>query len=190
MDVTALAKEAKQQNIIDMAIGYTAMIPFFREHSDDSIRKKITDLLGRLDRIWKIEDFIQIHREFCQWFVNTIRLAENGEPAAYGHAAKFLDCTLKVYVYYCRMPDTEKAAFLMPILNGIIDTPILRYLFKKLEDIYSKSYPPHYLWTIEIINMEDYDLLQKIIRQDIRDSFGNNILPVQYDEIMGRSLYQ
>ena len=76
----------------------------------------------------------------------------------------------------------------MPRLNGAIDTPILRYLFKKLEDIYRESYPPHYLWTIKMIEKEDYDLLQKVIRQDIRDSFDDNILPVQYDDIMGRRL--
>ena len=59
---------------------------------------------------------------------------------------------------------------------------------EKLEDIYRKSYPPHYLWTIKMIDKEDYDLLQRVIRQDIRDSFDDNILPVQYDEIIGRRL--
>ena len=73
---------------------------------------------------------------------------------------------------------------------GAIDTPILRHLFKRLENIYGKPYPPHYLWTIKMINKEDYDLLQKIIRQDIRDSFDDNTLPVQYDDIMGRRLNQ
>ena len=76
----------------------------------------------------------------------------------------------------------------MPRLNGAIDTPILRHLFKKLEDIYRKPYPPHYVWTIKMVDREDYDLLQKVIRQDIRDSFDDNILPVQYDEIMGQRL--
>ena len=76
----------------------------------------------------------------------------------------------------------------MPRLNGAIDTPILRHLFKKLEDMYGRSYSPHYLWTIKMIDKENYDLLQKVIRQDIRDSFDNNILPVQYDEIVGRDL--
>jgi hypothetical protein len=86
------------------------------------------------------------------------------------------------------MPSPANAESLMPRLNGAIDTPILRHLFKKLGDIYRKSYPPRYLWTIEIIDKEDYDLLQKIIRQDIKDSFEDNILPVQYDDIMGRRL--
>jgi hypothetical protein len=36
-----------------------------------------------------------------------------------------------------------------------------------------------------MIDRENYDLLQKVIRQDIRDSFNDNILPVQYDDIMG-----
>jgi len=39
-----------------------------------------------------------------------------------------------------------------------------------------------------MIDKEDYDLLQKVIRQDIKDSFDDNILPVQYDDIMGRRL--
>ena len=50
MDITKLAKEAKQQNIIDMAIGYTAMMPFFQERSNDLIKEKLTDLF-LLDKI-------------------------------------------------------------------------------------------------------------------------------------------
>jgi hypothetical protein len=86
------------------------------------------------------------------------------------------------------MPSPAKAESLIPRLNGAIDTPILRHLFKKLEDIYRKSYPPRYLWKIEMIDKEDYDLLQKVLRQDIRDSFKYEISPVQYDDIMGRRL--
>ena len=48
--------------------------------------------------------------------------------------------------------------------------------------------PPHYSWTMKLINKEDYDLLQKVIRQDIRDSFNDDILPMQYDDIMWRRL--
>jgi len=39
-----------------------------------------------------------------------------------------------------------------------------------------------------MIDKKDYDLLQKVIRQDIKDSFDDNISPVQYDDIMGRRL--
>ncbi|MGD9076463.1 MAG: hypothetical protein PVJ69_14695 [Desulfobacteraceae bacterium] len=188
MDALELAREAKKQNIIDMAVGFTVMMPLFQERSADLIKEKLAGLFEGLDRISSDQDFSKMHRDFCQWFVKTIRLAKTEEHPSYGHAAKVLDLALKVYVYYCKMPSPAKAESLMPRLNGAIDTPILRHLFKNLEDIYRKSYPPHYLWTIKMIDKEDYDLLQKVIRQDIRDSFGDNILPVQYDEIMGRRL--
>jgi hypothetical protein len=188
MDALELAEKAKKQNIIDMAVGFTAMMPLFQESSADLIKEKLTDLFEGLDRISSDQDFSKMHRDFCKWFVKTIRLAKTEEPSSYGHAAKVLDLALKVYVYYCKMPSPAKAESLVPRLNGAIDTPILRHLFKKMEDIYGKSFPPHYLWTIKMIDKEGYDLLQKVIRQDIRDSFKDKLSPVQYDDIMGRRL--
>jgi len=185
MDALELAKQAKKENIIDMAVGFARMVPLFQEGSADLIKGKLAGLFERLD-ISSEEDFSKMHREFCQWFVKTIRLAKSEQPSSYGHAAKVLDLALKVYVYYCKMPSPAKAEFLIPMLNGVIDTHILRYLYGKLEDIKGKPYPPHYSWTIKVINKEDYDLLQKVIRQDIRDSFKDDILPVQYDDIMWR----
>ena len=190
MDTLKLAEQAKKQNIIDMAVGFTAMMPLFQERSADLIKERLTDLFEGVDRIGSDQDFSKMHRDFCQWFIKTIRLAKTEEPSSYGQAAKVLDLALKVYVYYCKMPSPAKAESLIPRLNGVIDTPILRILYKKLEDIYRKSYPPHYLWTIKMIDREDYDLLQKVIRQDIWDSFNDNIFPVQYDEIVGRRLDQ
>ena len=185
MDPLELAEKARKQNIIDMAVEFTAMMPLFQEHSADLIKEKLADLFEGLDRISSDKDFSRMHGNFCQWFVKMIRLAKTEEPSSYGHAAKVLDLALKVYVYYCKMPSPAKAESLMPRLNGAIDTPILRHLFKKLENIYRKSYPPHYLWTIKMVNEEDYDLLQKVIRQDIRDTFKDKLLPVQYDDIVG-----
>ena len=72
MDAVETAQEAKQQNIIDMAIVFTAMIPFFQEHSADLIKEKLTVLFGVIDRIRTEEDFSKIHRDFCRWFVRTI----------------------------------------------------------------------------------------------------------------------
>jgi hypothetical protein len=187
MDALELAKQAKKQNIIDMAVGFTGLMRLFQEHSGGLIREKLADLFEGLDRVSSDQDFSKMHRGFCQWFVKTIGLAKTEEPASYGHAAKVLDLALKVYVYYCNMPSPAKAESLIPRLNGTVGTRILRHLFKKLEDIYGKSYPPH-LWTIKMINKEDYDLLQKVIRQDIRDSFDDTIWPVQYDDIMWRRL--
>jgi len=188
MDALELAEKAKKQNIVDMAVGFTAMMPLFQEGSAHLIKEKLADLFEGLDRISSDQEFNKMHGDFCQWFVKTIRLAKTEEPSSYGHAAKVLDLALKVYVYYCKMPGPAKAESLVPRLNGAIDTPILRYLFKRMEDIYGKTYPPHYLWTIKMIDKEDYDLLQKVIRQDIRDSFKDKLWSVQYDDIMWRRL--
>jgi len=188
MDVLELAEQAKKRNIIDMAVGFAGMMPLFQERSADLIKEKLTETFEGLERIVLDEEFNKMHRAFCQWFVKTIKLAKTEEPSSYGHAAKVIDLALKVCVYYCKMPNPEKAESLTPRLNGVIDTPILRHLFKRLEDIYGKPSPPHYLWTIKMISKEDYDLLQKALRQDIRDSFNDKISPVQYDDIMGRRL--
>jgi hypothetical protein len=187
MDALELAEQAKKQNIIDMAVGFTGLMRLFQEGSADLIKEKLKELFEGLDRISSDQDFSKMHRGFCQWFVKTIRLAKTEEPPSYGHAAKVLDLALKVYVYYCNMPSPAKAESLVPRLNGTIGTRILRHLFKKLEDIYGKSYSAH-LWAIKMINKEDYDLLQKVIRQDIRDSFDDTISPVQYDDVMWRRL--
>jgi hypothetical protein len=188
MGVLELAEQAKKRTIIDMAVGFAGMMPLFQERSADRIKEKLTETFDGLERIGSDAEFNKMHRAFCRWFVKTIRLAKTEEPSSYGHAAKVLDLALKVYVYYCKMPSAAKAVLLAPRLNGVIDTPILRHLFKRLEDIYGKSAPPHYLWTIGMINEEDYDLLQKALRQEIRDSFDDRISPVQYDDIMGPRL--
>jgi len=188
MDTEGLAEQAKKRNVIDMAFGFAGMMPLFQEGSAGLIKEKLADLFEGLDRIHSDQDFSMLHREFCQWFMRTINFAKIEGPPSYGHAAKLLDIVLKVYVYYCKLPSPAKADSLIPRLNGVIDTPILRHLFKRLEDIYGKPYPPHYLWTIKMINREDYDLLQKVILQDIRDSFCDSISPVQYDDVMGRRL--
>jgi len=188
MDALDLAVQTKKRNTIDMAVGLAGMMPLFQEGSADLIKEKLTKTFESLDQIESDEEFIKMHRAFCQWFVKTIKLTKTEGPSSYGHAAKVLDLALKVYVYYCKMPSPAKAELLTPRLNGVIDTPILRHLFKKLEDIYRRPPPPHYLWTIKMINKEDYDLLQKVIRQDIRDSFDDSISPVQYDDIMGPRL--
>jgi hypothetical protein len=188
MDALDLAIQAKKRNTIDMAVGFAGIMPLFQEGSADRIKEKLTETFEGLERIGLDEEFNKMHRAFCRWFVKTIKLAKTEEPSSYGHAAKVLDLALKVYVSYCRMPSPAKAELLTPRLNGVIDTPILRHLFTRLQDIYGKPSPPHYLWTIKMINEEDYDLLQKALRQEIRDSFDDRISPVQYDDIMGQRL--
>jgi hypothetical protein len=188
MNVLELAEQAKKRNIIDMAVGFAGMMPLFQERSADLIKEKLTQTFEGLERIGSDEEFNRMHRAFCRWFVKVIKLAKTEEPSSYGHAAKVLDLALKIYVYYCKMLSPAKAELLTPRLNGVIDTPILRHLFTRLQDMYGKPSPAHYLWTIKMINEADYDLLQKALRQEIRDSFDDRIFPVQYDDIMGPRL--
>jgi hypothetical protein len=188
MGVLELAEQAKKRTIIDMVVGFAGMMPLFQEGSADLIKEKLREAFEGLEGIGSDEEFNKMHKAFCQWFVKTIKLAKTEEPSSYGHAAKVIDLALKVYVYYCKMPNPAKAELLTPRLNGVIDTPILRHLFTRLEDIYGRPSPPHYLWTIKMINEEDYGLLQKALRQEIRDSFDDRISPVQYDDIMGQRL--
>jgi hypothetical protein len=188
MNALELAEKAKKQNIVAMAVGFSTMMPFFQERSADLIRRKLTNFFEGLDRIITAQDFDEMHRDFCQWFLNTIKLAKTPEPPSYGQAAGVLDLALKVYVYYCRMPSPAKSETLMPMLNGVIDTPIIRHLYKRVQGNYGKPYPPHYLWTIKMVDQEDYNFLQKIIRQDIRDSFKDELSSAQYDDIIRLSL--
>lgn len=182
-----LALEAKKKNIIDMALGFTAMMRLFQKESDDLIKDRLAQTCQGLEEIDSEEAFRELHKSFCEWFRQEIKLAKNREPASYGHGAKILDLVFKVYVYYCRMPNSEKADYLCPLLNGAIDTPILRHLLGMVQSAEGKGLTPR-IWNIKAVNRDTYDTLQELIRADIADSFAGQIWPVQYDDIMWRRL--
>ena len=182
-----LALEAKKKNIIDMALGFTAMTRVFQKESAGLIKESLAETCTKLESINSKADFAALHDHICQWFTQTIKLAKSGASASYGHGAKVLDITLKVYVYYCRMPDQAKADYLSPFLNGAVDTPILRHLLNTVNTPYGRSLSPHQ-WNIKMVSKNIYDTLQKLIRTDIEHSFAGKIRPVQYDDIMWRRL--
>jgi hypothetical protein len=66
MDALELAKQAKKQNIFNMAVGVSAMAPLFQERSVNLIKEKLADLFEGLDRISSDQDFNKMHRDFCQ----------------------------------------------------------------------------------------------------------------------------
>jgi len=202
-------EDVKRKNIIEMAIGFTVMMRVFRKASIDPIKTKLTDFLfNGIESVTTKESFDRIHNEFCEWFVKNISMAKKDESASYGHAAKLLDIVLKVYVYYCNLPNPERARFILPYLNSGIDNPIFRNLYNKFlkdggyksDDIYP-YFPAFYKALLEnnlslrdilsltsILNKGVYDFLQMLIRLDIARSFNDQILPVQYDDIMWRRL--
>ena len=51
------------------------------KYTDDQMDVlELADLFEGLDRISSDQDFSKMHRDFCQWFVKTIRLAKTEEP--------------------------------------------------------------------------------------------------------------
>ena len=190
-EYSSVAAEIKQKNVIDMALTFTAMIRLFEKGSKPKIAGKLYEEFQRLEKITNIREFQAFHRGFCEWFTRNIKTAQKERNnkiikksgyALYGHAAKLLDVSLKVYVYYSSLPNMHTAETLTPFLNTAIDNPILLHL--------KKSFPSEYISakTVEQIDESTYEKLQKLIRSDIKKNFNNDILPTQYDDIMWNRL--
>lgn len=188
---SSIAAEIKQKNVIDMALTFTAMIRLFEKESKPKIAGKLYEEFQRLEKIKNIIEFQAFHRGFCDWFTSNIKTAQKERNnkiikksgyALYGHAAKLLDVSLKVYVYYSSLPNMRTAETILPFLNTAIDNPILKHL--------KKSFPSEYVLakTVEQIEESTYKKLQKLIRSDIKKNFNNVILPTQYDDIMWNRL--
>jgi hypothetical protein len=89
---------------------------------------------------------------------------------------------MKVYVYYSCQPNAEAAAHVTPLLHGAIDTPIMDYLKANYSDSGVTAS------TIGQIDKNQYVKLQELVGRDIVRSFGGDIVPVQYDDIMWSKL--
>lgn len=186
-----LAAIVKRKNVIDMAITFTAMIRVFEKGSKKRIVERLRHTFEKLEGVPNAKEYRSIHDSFCVWFTNDICTAErkkNGRiikrsgPASYGQAAKILDISMKVYVYYCSQPTQEISKQIIPFLNGAVDTPILNHL--------KSLYPAEAIKadTIESVDKETYNRLQASLSWDIATRFDNKIYPVQYDDIMWNQL--
>jgi len=186
-EYSAIAEEIKQKSVIDMALTFTAMIRLFEKGSKPKISRKLYEHFKKIYNIKELNDFCLFHDEFCEWFTSNIKTAQKERnnkvikasgPARYGQAAKLLDVTLKVYVYYSGLTDNNTSKILVPFLNTAIDNPILQHLKEVFpnEIIHAK--------TVEQITYSAYRKLQKLIKSDIIENFGSDIYPTQYDDIM------
>ena len=191
LDQTDEAKLIRKKNIIDIAISFSAMNRLFERGSKQKIAEKLESSFDLLVGVEGKDEFEKIHLNFCKWFVQNVFTAEKvlknkkikmSRAASYGQAAKVFDIALKVYVYYCNLPDYESAARLLPILHSAVDTLMMKNLKKKYpkENVEAE--------TIEAIGKSDYGILQKMVRQHIEDEFDKPILPVHYDDIMWHRL--
>ena len=187
-----ITEKAKLENIIEMAISFTAMTRVFEKGSTKKIKAKLNNCIEDFFNLSSKEEYYEKHKEFCEWFTINIKTAErekNGriikrsQYASWGQAAKVIDIVLKVCIYYCNLPSAEVSSKTTPWLNGAIDTPILDDFRKRHNSpIISKTS------TIESIDKLKYEKLQEMIRTDIEESFNGEIFSVQYDDIKWREL--
>ena len=186
------ANNAKIENIIDMAVGFSAIMRVFEEGSANKIKGRLETVLPEIASARSEQDFRDRHHSFCQWFAQNVKTAERKKRgaivkgsafASYGQGAKVLDVALKVFVYYCQLPDPETAKRTIRWLNAAIDTKMLGHL-KKRQD----TALPVRATAIGKIDVRTYATLQGLVRRDIDHSFSGRILPVQWDDIMWRRL--
>lgn len=184
-------EEIRIRNIIDMAMGFSAMSRVFADGSTTLIQNKIYEIVLNLKAIGSKQEFDNFHDYFCLWFMENIWTAERTKDgkttketarASYGHGAKVLDVVLKVLVDYCHFPDQETAKKLIPWLNSAIDTNMMKYL-KYLNP--GKNIEAT---TIEDVDRDTYILLQDFVRGDITTNFQVTVTPVDWDDILWRLL--
>ncbi len=183
----------KMYNIIDMGLGFSAMIRNFMEGTKEKLHKKIMEDIDKIFKASNKNEFDAIHNAFCKWGVDNIMLAERKKkdgtvikksgPVSYGQIAKTLDVVMKVSIYYSYLPDCVTAKRLIPLLNAAIDNRMMRMLKK---DYKSKMI----IWpkTVEDVDEEKYNKLQDIVCQFIKDKHINRIIPVQFDDIYWKQL--
>lgn len=178
MTLQAEAQSAKNKNIIEMALVFTAMTRVFASGSMAKIGERLEVLFGSLVNVGTREEYQTIHRAFCHWFMSEIQTTAK-KHASFGQAAKVLDIAIKVYVYYCTQPSGEVSARVLPLLNGAIDTPILKHLKS------TGASPTVRAKTIQEVDETAYRALQSFVSTE---SLSLRVHPVQYDDIMWRRL--
>lgn len=187
------AEQAKVKNIIDMAFGFSSMTRVFEKESTEKIVNRLNETLSKIAFLENDKEFENLHVGFCQWFKDNIKTAKHNksgfvikksEPASYGQGGKVLDVALKVYVYYCHLPDVKIADKIVNWLNAAVDTRMMKHL-KKIAGSEASLIEAT---SIEDVDAKTYTNLQKLVRKDIKDNFQNSILPVQWDDIIWRQL--
>ncbi|MFH1140807.1 MAG: hypothetical protein V1724_03860 [Chloroflexota bacterium] len=185
------AEQAKLRNIVVMAFGFSAMTRVFEKKSTEAIVNKLSETLPQTTLLKTKKEFENLHDGFCRWFEQTVRTADRKKDgktikkshlASYGQGAKVLDVALKVYVYYCHLPEKEKAKRTEEWLNAAIDTKMMKYLKETYPEALIKA------TAIEDVDEKTYADLQKLVHTNIEHRFPSGTLPVQWDDVMWRKL--
>ncbi len=181
-------EKAKIENIIDMALTFSAMKRVFEKKSTKKIKQKLNVCIDEFMSVNSKEEYIEMHKKFCMWFTKNIKTAERKkggkikrpQPASYGQAAKIIDVVLKVCIYYCELPSDPSK--IMPWLNCPIDSNIIDSLKK---DKHLKTTEISQIKKIKDIDERKYEYLQKIIR---KKSSKMRVCSIVYDDIIRRKI--
>ncbi len=184
------AQEVKIQNIIDMAVGFSAMGRSFAKGSLPVIREKLYLDIERFLIADSVEEFEEWHETFCQWFTATIRTS-GAEPTAtsWGQAAKVLDVVLKVCIHYSKLPTPREANRMKRWLHAPLDGPMLRHIQQELaSEAVERSVLPENVVRIKDIQKEQYIFIQKWLRKMVESRYLQKVNRIMYDDLMWREL--
>jgi hypothetical protein len=179
-------EEIRLCNMVDMGIRYSGMIRLYEKGSKQKLIVKELKALPKISNAESSAVFDKIHSEFCIWATENIFLAEKRKAGAvvkkssnvsYGQAAKTLDVTLKVLVYYCRWPNHTASTRLNKFIHAAIDNKMMGHLKRNYKTAF-KNWPK----SVAEVDRQDYLKLQNLVKQYISEKDKEIKLPVQFDD--------
>lgn len=185
-------EDSKLNNIVEMALGFSAMMRLFQEGSKQKLKLKIMNTLTDIYEAKTKEQFDDAHESFCNWGVENIRLTERREkgiivkesgPASYGQIGKTFSVVLSVIIYYCHLPTRDEAMEISKWLHAAVDTKMMKHL-KKLYPDHIKPWPS----TIKEVKCEQYFAIQEAVNKLIQERHCGDVMPVQYEDIYWEAL--
>lgn len=180
---------ARLHNIVDMGLGFSAMMRLFERGSKEKLRDMLLNELPKLLHAKSEEQFKYLHSSFCHWGTKNVTLAEKYKgrqimkaqrPASYGQIAKTLNVVLKVAVHYCHLPDYNRAVLISKWLNAALDTKMMAYI----KPAGTATWPA----SIEQVDERRYAMLQRVVTNIIQTKHGGSISHVEFDDIYWEGL--
>jgi hypothetical protein len=179
-------KEIRLYNMIDMGFRYSGMIRLYEKGSKQKLIVKKFEVLPEISNAESSAVFDKIHSDYCIWATENIFLAEKrkggvvvkkSSNVSYGQAAKTLDVTLKVLVYYCRWPNYKASKRLNKFIHAAIDNKMIKHLKRNYKTAF-KKWPK----SVAEIDRQGYIKLQNLVKRFISERDTEITLPVQFDD--------
>lgn len=180
-------EETRLHNIVDMGLTFSAMMRLFDEGSKVTLHNEMITHIKKIFQAKSDKEFRNIHNVFCEWGTQNIFQAKTnkGEKllASHGQIAKTFDVVLKVTIYYCQLPDIQKAQKITEWLNAAVDTKMMAFL-KRIYCDETKGWPK----TVKKVTKSTYMSIQRVVERFIKDHYNNKIRPVHFDDIYWKEL--